>query len=104
MRNSVTAYSTATASLTLEHLYPEGTNVVVSVDVQLLLQTLEPGITMVGEWVNVIGYVVEQPNKGRRGKRSDAIGACVQALVMWPTGPLDIQRYEATFEGERSGL
>lgn len=72
------------------------------VDVQLLLQTLQPGITRVGEWVNVIGYVMERP-KGRR-RRSDAAGAFIQALVMWPTGPLDIKRYEATFDERRMNV
>ncbi|UNI20608.1 hypothetical protein JDV02_006679 [Purpureocillium takamizusanense] len=94
----VTAYSTASASLTLGHLYPESTNVTACVDVRLVLGALQSEMTRVGEWLNVIGYVT--------ARREDlpepdcAVGAHsahVQALAVWPTGPLDVQRYERTF-------
>ncbi|RCI09009.1 hypothetical protein L249_5092 [Ophiocordyceps polyrhachis-furcata BCC 54312] len=84
----VTSYSVASASLVLCHLWPRDAKVTVSVDVQLVLQSLGEELTRVGEWINVIGYV--------RGTGGDS--ARVQALMLWSTGPLDIQRYETSFE------
>ncbi|KAM3432767.1 hypothetical protein NHJ13734_006741 [Beauveria thailandica] len=88
---SVTAYSTKTACITLGHLYPRGTNVSVTVNVELLLETLASEATRTGEWVNVIGYV-----KGVDAAGSGA--AAVQALMVWPAGPMNIQHYEAALE------
>lgn len=89
---SVTAYSTSTACITLGHLHPRGTNVSVSVNVELLLETLASEATRTGEWVNVIGYV-----------KGVVVGAAaVQALMVWPAGPMDIQQYEALLEGASS--
>ena len=66
-------------------------------DVNLLLNTLGHEKTRVGEWVNVIGYVTR---KQRMGKPTTPGGFAVhvQALVVWSTGPLDVQRYEKTFD------
>lgn len=84
----VTAYSTSTACLTLGHLYPRGTDVSVRANVELLLETLAAEATHTGEWVNVVGYVT-------------SVGggtAAVQALMVWPAGPMDVQQYEAALE------
>ncbi|EQL02382.1 hypothetical protein G6O67_004361 [Ophiocordyceps sinensis] len=91
----VTSYSMASASLMLGHLYPKGTNVDVSVNLELVLDKLPPGLTCVGEWVNVIGYVLSKPRSSRDRNEPSAR---VQALVIWPTGPMDIQRYERSFD------
>ncbi|KAF4584066.1 telomere capping, CST complex subunit domain-containing protein [Ophiocordyceps camponoti-floridani] len=82
----VTSYSTASASLELGY---RGSAVVVVVDVKLVLRALGEELTRVGEWVNVIGYVVGV----------DGASARVQALMVWSTGPLDLGRYEGSFEG-----
>lgn len=96
---SVTSYSLASASLTLGHVYPKGSNVTVSVNIELVLETLQPGMTRTGEWVNVVGYVLAKPKPlGPRSESRNEPSAHVQALVIWPTGPLDIQRYERSFE------
>ncbi|GJN70792.1 telomere capping, CST complex subunit domain-containing protein [Purpureocillium lilacinum] len=100
----VTAYSTASASLTLGHLCPEGTNVAACVDVRLVLGALQSEMTRVGEWLNVIGYVTARrgtPEPGLDAAVEVPEAAHVQALAVWPTGPLDVQRYEQTF-GEKS--
>jgi hypothetical protein len=66
------------------------------VDVNLLLDTLGHEKTRVGEWVNVIGYVTR---KQRMNKASPGdLAVHVQALVVWSTGPLDVQRYEKAFD------
>ncbi|KAG5928297.1 hypothetical protein E4U42_000915 [Claviceps africana] len=79
----VTSYDTQTATVHLGHVYPRGTNVLVAVDLHLVLETMKPGMTDVGEWVNVVGYVED----GR-----------VQALMIWSTGPLDVGEYERAVE------
>lgn len=60
-----------------------------TVNVELLLETLASEATRIGEWVNVIGYV-----KGVVGREA----AAVQALMVWPAGPMDIQQYEAALD------
>ena len=74
----------------LGHLYPKGENVLVATDVSLVLETLQPQCTSVGEWVNVIGYVTQ--------RKGDVIGASVQAVMVWPTGAFDVQSYEKAVE------
>ncbi|EXU96111.1 telomere capping protein [Metarhizium robertsii] len=88
----VTAYNTGTACLTLGHVYPKDTNVLVSVNIELVLETLQPGLARAGEWLNIIGYVIDGPAGDAETTRS--VGAHVQALMVWSTGPLDIQQYE----------
>lgn len=59
-------------------------------DLRLVLETMKPGIMTVGEWINVVGYVID----GRR----------VQALMMWSTGPLDVAEYERAADEAMAGL
>ncbi len=93
---SVTSYSMATGTLTLEHQYPPGSKTRALVDVKLLLDRLKSDQTQVGEWVNVIGYIAADPAlhattpTNQRGP-----DVHVQALVVWSAGPLDIEQYEA---------
>lgn len=64
-------------------------------DVSLLLQSLTNEKTRVGEYVNVIGYVTEQKtirHKKPPYQESKQVG--VQAIVLWSTGPMDLQKYE----------
>lgn len=75
-------------------MYPKDTNVLVSVDIELVLETLQLGLTRIGEWINVVGYVLDGSSKA-----PDAV-AHVQALMVWETGPLDIQQYERAVEDE----
>jgi len=74
------------------------------VDVRLVLGALQSEMTRVGEWLNVIGYVTARcgtPEPGLDAAVEAPEAAHVQALAVWPTGPLDVQRYERTF-GEKS--
>ncbi|TFB04114.1 hypothetical protein CCMA1212_003766 [Trichoderma ghanense] len=86
----VISYDTATACLKLGHMYPPGTNETVQVDIELVLETIQPGLTQVGQWVNVVGYI-------REGKGSPVH---VQALLAWLTGPLDLGRYEKNLQDQ----
>lgn len=95
---SVTAYSTHSAVLTLEHSFPKGSDISVLVDVQLLLSTMTSNQTRIGEWVNVVGYLTPPPPGTRaKGTTREAPIATVQALMLWSAGPLNLQRYEASF-------
>lgn len=94
--NSVTAYSTASGTLTLQHQFPQDSDVRALVDVRLLLETISAEQTSVGQWVNVIGYITSPPSAPvKKSTKMDAPTVLVQALVLWSTGSLDIGRYEA---------
>lgn len=92
----MTSYSTATATLTLGHLYPEGTDVTVKVDAQLVLHRLASDMVQVGQWLNVIGTVEKHYRSAPGRPRS-----LVQALLIWSTGgPFDLAEYEASLSKE----
>ncbi|KXH27493.1 hypothetical protein CSAL01_07814 [Colletotrichum salicis] len=94
----VTAYSTHSAVLTLEHNFPKGSDISVLVNVQLLLSTVTSNQTRIGEWVNVVGYLTPSPPGTRaKGTSREPRRAAVQALMLWSAGPLNLQRYEASF-------
>lgn len=97
---SVISYNTGLGSYILGHRYPEGSDFTVTVDANLLKETLREQTTRVGEWLNVIGYITSCITT--RGNEQDGVSnsqASVQALVIWPTGPLDVKQYEASFDG-----
>ncbi|PON22497.1 hypothetical protein TGAM01_v208581 [Trichoderma gamsii] len=94
----VISYDTSTACLALGHMYPPGTNETVLVDIELVLETIQPGLTQVGHWVNVVGYIVEEKSGTQKLSGTKASPRHVQALLIWPTGPLDIGRYEKSLE------
>jgi len=96
----VTAYSTRTAILTLEHNHPAGNGIKALVDLKLLLNTLKSNETQVGEWVNVIGYTVSSMESKILMKHSaESIhSVCVQALVLWSAGPLKLNDYEKSLD------
>lgn len=80
-------------------MYPPGTNETVLVDIELVLETLQPGLTQVGHWVNVVGYIVEGKKPGtQKHSGTNKSPRHVQALLIWATGPLDIGRYEKSLE------
>lgn len=101
IENSVTSYSIASGTLCVGHLYPRDTNVTALVDVNLLLETLTSEITRIGEFVNIIGYVtsLRGPRK-TKAEDHEPMRVSVQALLVWPTGPMDIQKYEKSLEAQ----
>lgn len=89
----------SSAELTLQHEFPKGSGVKALVDVRLLLEKLTVEQTAVGQWVNIIGYITTSPseaakNQAKRKRETSAV--CVQALMLWSPGPLDIGRYETS--------
>jgi hypothetical protein len=84
-------------------MHPPGAEVVTAVaDVKLLLGKLHHEQTAVGSWVNVIGYVKAKSKRKRSTtstRHTDEGDAetwvvHVQAVMLWQTGPLDVQLYE----------
>lgn len=80
-------------------MYPPGTDETVLVDIELVLETIQPGLTQVGHWVNVVGYIVEGNKSGvQKPLGEKGSPRHIQALLVWPTGPLDVGRYEKSLE------
>ncbi|KAG5742713.1 hypothetical protein H9Q69_014355 [Fusarium xylarioides] len=97
----VTSYSTSSACLFLSHLYPRDSIATAVVDVSLLLESLTAEQTRVGEFVNVIGYITEQKmtcDKKQPSQESKQV--CVQAIVLWSTGPMDLEKYEKLLDSK----
>ncbi|KAM0256291.1 hypothetical protein ACHAQJ_005056 [Trichoderma viride] len=95
----VISYDISTACLNLGHMHPPGTGETVLVNIELVLETIQPGLTQVGQWVNVVGYIIEGQKSGvQNPPEKNESPIYVQALLVWPTGPLDIGRYEKSLE------
>lgn len=93
--HSVTSYSTSSASLHLGQLQSHGAKIIALVDVKLLLETLTSEITRIGEHVNVIGYITAMKRHNNMAARQERTSQVyVQALMIWSTGPMDLQKYE----------
>lgn len=76
------------------------------VNVDLVLQSLKAEQIRPGEWLNVIGYITAiYPLPNRGGPGHQVINVHVQALIVWPAGPLDLARYEKSVKalGEGGG-
>ena len=108
----VTAYHIPTKTLTLEHTYYPASlsskqDAVALVDVGLLLEGLKREDTVVGAWVNIIGYVenVKSPKQQKsvdiRGHdgRKDIVEVNVQAIMLWSAGGVKLGEYEKAMEG-----
>lgn len=97
----ITNYSTKTAILTLEHNHPRSSSLKALVDVKLLLGTLKSDETQIGQWVNVIGYVVS-PVRTKMKEAISESNVTVQAIVLWPSGPLKLDSYERCLDQQLS--
>jgi hypothetical protein len=86
----------------LQHNYPAVSaysTTIASVDVNLLLSTLKPTDTQVGEWVNVMGYVTSPPvlpipNRGPEPGAPRQAAVAVQAVLLWSAGSIKLGEYE----------
>ena len=106
---SITYYSTATGTLTLQHAYPTPPHVcpVALVDVNILLSTMQGTDTQVGEWVNVMGYIEDEhrglrraKGKGKRNGEGAGVSAVrVQAIMLWSAGSVNLGEYEKAVLG-----
>jgi hypothetical protein len=71
------------------------------VDVKLLLNNLKPSETDVGEWVNVIGYVMSPQMSIKNPVTGVWPAVSVQAIVLWPSGPLKLHKYEKCLDQQK---
>lgn len=98
---SVISYIPASGILALEHrLSGETRSVHALVDVNLVLESLGPKQTRVGEWVNVIGYITDIAPLSDSGNKSIQAAQVVhtQAILLWSAGPCEIGRYETSLK------
>lgn len=79
----------------MEHNHPPGNSLKALVDVKLLVNTLKSHETLVGEWVNVMGYIEHE--KKPKALVNDA-NVRVQALVLWSSGPFNVEAYQKTLD------
>jgi hypothetical protein len=73
----------------------------VLVDVKLLLNTMKSNETRIGEWLNVIGYVMERKHSINDYTDVQSI-VPVQAIVLWSSGPLKLDNYERSLDQQVS--
>ncbi|EEU45490.1 uncharacterized protein NECHADRAFT_102654 [Fusarium vanettenii 77-13-4] len=100
----VISYSTSSACLSLAHLYPRDTNVTALVDVSLLLETLNSEQTRVGEYLNIIGYITaKKVLRDVKLSSREEVQVSVQAIALWSTGSMDLQKYERILDPPKSG-
>ncbi|KAI9643409.1 hypothetical protein NHQ30_008028 [Ciborinia camelliae] len=97
----VTSYNKNSAVLTLEHNFPVGNGIKASVDVQLLLSNLKSHETRIGEWVNIVGYIVELTGQQNITERLPGIEISIQAIVLWSSGPIQLDAYERSLMPRR---
>ncbi len=83
-----------TGVVTLKHKYPDTDGPVALINVNLLLETLKPADTQIGEWMNVIGYVTKQEDAQSPSKQYNH-ATSVQAITYWSAGRLDPAEYKA---------
>lgn len=88
-------------------MHPAGADTVAAlVDVNLLLTCLRHEQTAVGSWVNVVGYIKAKSRRkyptvsSRTDVEAGTWAIDVQAVMLWPTGPLDVQLYEKAMSSD----
>ena len=98
VKASVDTYHPRTATLRLSHrsLYPgapEASTKAVLLDISMHVRSLPSGLTTNGEWLNVIGYIVEPPENISNEQRHTVH---VQAIQIWSAGNIDLGAYESS--------
>ena len=114
-------YTLSTGVLELQHAYHPSLRMptVALVDVNVILEGLKREETLVGAWINVVGYVVEVLKEGKSGQgqrqgqaktglmtekedkgeeASRVVRVRVQAVMLWNAGGVRIGEYERTLE------
>lgn len=114
-------YTLSTGVLELQHAYHPSLRMptVALVDVNVILEGLKREETLVGAWINVVGYVEEVLKEGKNGQgqrqgqaktglmtekedkgeeASRVVRVRVQAVMLWNAGGVRIGQYERTLE------
>jgi hypothetical protein len=107
---SIQSYSAKTSTPYLAHQYPsDAKRFVVHLDADHTLETVQAKDWEIGSWVNVIGYISPIPQDclgNQCGKEFHRHGKLhyvvhVQAIMLWPAGPLQLDKYEKALEMRR---
>jgi hypothetical protein len=59
---------------------------------------MESHETRIGEWVNVMGYIQAEYQSKRPVTNESGVQVQVQALVLWSSGPFNLQSYERSLD------
>ncbi|KEF62580.1 uncharacterized protein A1O9_00553, partial [Exophiala aquamarina CBS 119918] len=103
----VVRYDLAEGRLLLEHAFPKlvQSRYQIWVDVNLVLESIDPQALYQGSWVNIIGYTRHTPSLGesKDGPEQQNSEQCLtlQAVLIWDAGPLQINDYTSTLEEQR---
>ena len=101
---SVNSYDVSTGILAVKHQLPSSTiQTIADVDVTLVLETIKRENMEVGAWINVMGYVMEEPGQpahqnpktsSRCSQKMPEKHVLVQAIAVWSAGNIDLEAYE----------
>ena len=101
-------YDVSTASLLLEHTFPQSATPVptASVNVRLVLESTKADDLQTGSWLNVIGYVRKPVQRRKKANSSTneaktAAVPVVQAILVWGAGAIKVAEYEAALVSQR---
>ncbi|KAI9735840.1 MAG: hypothetical protein M1834_001305 [Cirrosporium novae-zelandiae] len=86
-------YSNDTGELVLKHdlQNSQAPNVFACVNIDLVLSSMTWSDFSIGEWINIVGYIVEAKN----GRKSSTIKRVdVQAILLWSAGAINLVEYE----------
>ncbi|KZF19606.1 hypothetical protein L228DRAFT_270934 [Xylona heveae TC161] len=74
----------------------ESSSCVAYVDVGLVLSSLRATDIQVGEWINIIGYILAAPTRPDTQKFNDYAGKTVfvQAIMLWSAGSIKTGEYD----------
>ncbi|KAF2264982.1 hypothetical protein CC78DRAFT_462681 [Lojkania enalia] len=88
----VDEYIVPTATLRVKHNYPLSSPPhVANVNIDHVLESVTRISIDVGSWINIIGYVERQPEKG----------VFVQAITVWDAGNVDLEAYQKAIEAHK---
>lgn len=91
-------YDIHTGHLILEHNYPRSETgpATVSVDINVILESVTAEVLCVGAWVNVLGYTRGASYLSRNGEDKVASSAQshFEAIMIFPAGPVALGEYE----------
>jgi hypothetical protein len=106
---SVVNYEVSTGSLLLEYGFPQGVlpTPQASIDVRLVLESINAHDLQRGSWVNIIGYVRRPEQRQKRTISSNANNTqkpeipIVQAIIVWGAGAIKVADYETALVNQR---
>jgi hypothetical protein len=107
--SSVVNYEVSTGFLLLEHRFQQDIlpTPQASVDVQLVLESINAHDLQRGSWLNIIGYLrkPEQRQKKTTSSNTNNIQRpeipIVQAIIVWDAGAIKVANYETALVNQR---